>query len=207
MPLCYRFDFYNFSNTTSYTQTLAASPNKMTTRLLTAVLFLTIIGCNQKTDKRPETADCKPYFPFDKVEYYSIDFHESKLWELEEKENKTNTEIRLLNVLLKDKPDQIPDTVEFNNLETLGFKKKEIEKDKFQRLEKIFCERKHEEALYTSCIAVYRDILIFKRQNKTIGFARLCFECGDSIIAGTDKDWSEFGQSGDFQRLGAILEN
>lgn len=179
----------------------------MTTRLLTIIFFLTTIGCNQKTDKKSETTDCNPYFTFDKVEYYSIDFHESEIWKLEEKEIKTNPETRLLEILLKDTPNQTSDTLEFNDLETLGFKKKEIEKNKLQRLEKIFCERKHEQALYTSCISVYRDILIFKRQNKTIGFARLCFECGDSIIAGTDKDWSEFGQSGDFQRLGAILEN
>lgn len=180
---------------------------KMTTRILTTIIFLTIIACNQKADRKTEIVDCRPYFTFDNVEYYSIAISEDSVHNLDEKEQKTIDEDKLVELLIRDKPDTLSDTTIFTNIQTLGFKKKEIPKDKFDQLNKIFCERKHEEGLYSLCIAVYRDILIFKRQGKTIGFARICFDCGDSIIAGTDKDWSEFGQSGDFQRLGAILDN
>lgn len=114
---------------------------------------------------------------------------------------------KLLGLLMHNKPNTLSDTISFLGIEKFGFTKKEIQKDKLNQLNNIFCERKHDQAIYTLCAAVYRDILIFKRQGETIGFARVCFDCGDSIIAGTEKDWSEFGQSGDFQRLGAILED
>jgi hypothetical protein len=177
----------------------------MMTRILTTIIFLTTIACNQKTDGKTETNDCKPYFTFDSVEYYSIVIREDSVFNLEEKEPSTVDEERLIELLIRDTPDKLSDTTKFSNIEILGFKKKEIQKEKFDQLDKIFCERKHEEALYTTCIAVYRDILVFKRDKKTIGFARLCFDCGDSIIAGTDLNTLEFGQSGDFQKLGKVL--
>jgi hypothetical protein len=179
----------------------------MTTRILTTIILLTTIACNQKTGRKTETPDCKPYFTFDGVGYYSIAISEDSVFNLEEKESKITDEGRLIELLIEDTPDKLSDTTKFLNIETLGFKKKEIPKNKFDQLDKIFCERKHEEALYATCIAIYRDILIFKRGSKTIGFARLCFDCNDSIIAGTDLNTLEFGQSGDLQKLEAILDN
>ncbi len=176
----------------------------MTTRLLTAILFLTTIGCNRNTNNK---VDCSPYFIFDQVEHFSTSISEDSVFRLIELDTLTFDQSKLLGLLMNNKPDTIPDTTSFLDIEKFGFTKKEIQKDKLGQLNSIFCERKHDNAIYTLCAAVYRDILIFKRQGKTIGFARVCFDCGDSIIAGTDKDWSEFGQSGDFQRLGAILEN
>ena len=175
----------------------------MKTSILTSILFLAFLSCNFKTDKKTE--ECLPYFQFDKAEHYSISIDEGTVWDIEEKENKTNDESRLVELLLQGTPYKLSDTLKFNNIETLGFKKKEIQKDKFSQLDQIFCERKHEDAMYSLCIAIYRDILIFKQNNKTIGFAILCFDCWDSIITGTNKNTLEFGQSGDFQKLGGLL--
>jgi hypothetical protein len=77
----------------------------MTTRLLTVIIFLTTIACNQKTDRKTETADCTPYFTFDQVEYYSISISEDSVFNLEEKEPKTIDEDRLTDLLIRDKPD------------------------------------------------------------------------------------------------------
>jgi hypothetical protein len=178
---------------------------QMMTRVLMTIIVLTPIACNQKSERNAETTDCKPYFTFDSVEYYSIVIREDSVFNLEKKERKSRDEERLIELLIQDSPNKLSDTIKFLNMETLGFNKKVIQKDKFDQLDKIFCERKHEDPLYTTCIAVYRDILVFKRNKETIGFVRLCFDCGDSIFAGTDLNTLEFGQSGDFQKLGRLL--
>jgi len=177
----------------------------MTIRVAIVIIFLTTISCKVETERTTEVTDCKPYFTFDKVEYYSILIREDSVFDLEQKESKTIEENRLIELLIGNAPEDISDTSKLLNLEILGFKKREIQKNKFDELDKIFCERKHTQEIYTTCIAVYRDILIFKNINKTIGFARLCFDCGDSIITGTDLNKLAFGQSGDIQKLGILL--
>ena len=58
----------------------------------------------------------------------------------------------------------------------------------------------------TACIPVFRDILIFKKNNKSIGIAKICFECEKSHIVGTNKNIENFGQCGDFSKLMNILK-
>ncbi len=101
--------------------------------------------------------------------------------------------------------DTLADTPIFKNMEKIGFKKTKISSNKFKKLNQIFCERKHEEALYTTCSVIYRDILVFKEKGKIIGVAKICFECDKSVIIGTNNDTEEFGQSGDYGKLYKIL--
>ena len=49
---------------------------------------------------------------------------------------------------------------------------------------------------------MYRDILIFKHDQKITGIAKLCFECNQKVIVGsTNKKFEEF----DFGTLWEIL--
>ncbi|MBK7042123.1 MAG: hypothetical protein IPH46_17155 [Bacteroidetes bacterium] len=91
------------------------------------------------------------------------------------------------------------------DLEKIGYKKNAIGKGNFDKINSIFCERKHKESYATSCIAIYRDILVFKKSNKTIGVAKICFECEQNWIIGTDRNTMEFGMSGDYGKLYDIL--
>lgn len=179
-------------------------------KLLTISFFLTVLGCNnQSTNKQVSSTDtkndCKPYFSFDNVEHYYLDISEEKVWEIEERENKTDQEQKQLDLLIQDIPDKLSDTTILKDIEKIGFIKTEIPTDKFELLNRIFCERKHKEAYATACIAVYRDILVFKNENKIIGTTKVCFECDQSIITGTTLDTGEFGQSGDYGKLYKIL--
>ena len=60
---------------------------------------------------------------------------------------------------------------------------------------------------YEKTVAFYRDILVFKKENKTVGVAKVCFGCSQSIITGTKLNTQEFGQSGDYGRLKKLLYN
>ncbi len=91
------------------------------------------------------------------------------------------------------------------DLEKIGYKKNIIGKGNYDKINSIFCERNHKESYATSCIAIYRDILVFKKSNKTIGVAKICFECEQNWIIGTDRNTMEFGMSGDYGKLYDIL--
>ena len=171
-------------------------------------LILTISGCNRRAETEPMSpSECSTYFEFDQVDYYSVDISEDSVFTLEEKEGKATNELRLLELLLQDTLNELNDTIKLKDFETVGFAKQEISQDKFGQLDQIFCERTHDETVYSTCIPVYRDILFFKRKRRTIGFARICFDCDNSIIAGTTRDVSQFGQSGDYGRLWRLLKH
>ena len=181
-----------------------------TYKILTVLSLMTIFGCNNNPDKKKSVStepheDCKPYFQYDKVEHYFLDIDEEKIWVIEEKESKTDKEIKQLELLIQYTPDKLSDTIFIKDLEKIDFVKTEIQADKFEQLDKIFCERKHKNLITMPCIAYYRDILVFKKENKIIGIAKICFDCDQSVITGTTLNTSEFGQSGDYGKLYKIL--
>ncbi len=181
-----------------------------TYKILTVVFLIILFGCNnnsvsKKTETTESNLDCKPYFEFDQVEHYFLKIDEDKIWEMEEKKNRTEKENKQLELLIQHTPDKLSDTIFIKDLEKIDFVKSEIQTDKFEQLNGIFCERKHKESYAMACIAIYRDILVFKKDNKIIGTAKICFECDQSVITGTTLNTSEFGQTGDYGKLYKIL--
>lgn len=179
-------------------------------KILTVVFLIIMFGCNNNSDRKKIVSTetqfvCKPYFQFDQVEHYFLDIDEDKIWELEEKEVRSEKENIQLELLIEYTPDKLSDSIFIKDLEKIDFVKTDIKADKFEQLNKIFCERKHKESFATSCIAIYRDILVFKWNNKITGIAKICFDCDREVITGTTLNTSEFGQSGDYRKLYKIL--
>lgn len=159
-----------------------------------------LIACNSKPKN-----NCKPYFDYDAIEHYFISTSIETERKLEIRDNLTSDELRLNDVLFQRKPATLADSSILLNLERIGFVKRTVNASSFEIINTIFCERKHKESLATSCIAVYRDVLIFKKQGKIIGTAKICFECWFHVITGTSLNTDEFGQSGDYDRLRKLL--
>jgi hypothetical protein len=181
-------------------------------KFLSVICLLTLLACNNQADTQksvqPKTADnvaCKPYYQFDKIEHYFLIIEEDKLWKIEEKKTKTAKEKRQLELLIQYTPDKLSDTIILKDIEKIDFVKKEVPVDKFKKINEIFCQRKHNEVYALACIAIYRDILVFKKENKIIGTAKLCFSCDQSVITGTKLNTEEFGQSGDYKKLFQLL--
>lgn len=174
--------------------------------LLVIISIAFCIGCNDsKSDNDSQSSECEPYFNFDEVTHYTIDFPDDSLWAIEDKENKTPEEKRILDILWQDMPAQIKDSSLVIDLEKIGFSRYIIDLKFHNNLEQIFCERKHEDAEFTACVAVYRDILVFRNKNKIVGVAKICFECYQNFIVGTSLNTENFGQSGDYHKLGWVL--
>ena len=145
----------------------------------------------------PDTA-CTPYFQYDQVEHYYIGIAKGvPLPKLSNEENK-----RL--ALLTRESDPF-DTTIFSHLPVLGFIRTDLPAGLFSQLNEIFCYRKHKSILISRCMPVFRDILLFKKDNRIVGTARICFDCGQHVITGTTINTEGFGQSGDYGKLYNLL--
>lgn len=171
--------------------------------VLIIITFL-VCGCGEgekNVVKIPQEAiqqkKYKSYFSFDQIEHYAISdsirptFHNDSLSQLD---------YVLLGTLKG-----IQDTLFLDSLELIGFQKKQINSKKYYQLNKVFSEKKMEEYGVTECIAIYRDILVFREKRKIIGLAKICFECQKYNIVGTNADISTFPINRSFQHLKQIL--
>jgi len=181
-------------------------------KVLSVGCLMTVLACNNhsNTEKSipPKTTyqvACTPYFQFDKVDHYFLNMDHDKLWDIEQKKIKTEKEKKQLELLIQYTPDKLSDTTILKNIDKLDFVKKEISADKFTQINEIFCLRKHKDLYWLSCIAEYRDILVFKKENEIIGIAKICFSCDQNVITGTTLNTEEFGQSGDYKKLLHLL--
>jgi hypothetical protein len=77
------------------------------------------------------------------------------------------------------------DTTGFREAERIGYITSEISNTDFPLINRIFRNFVYETSS-NLCIKTYRDILVFKKDNRTIGFIKLCFECHDAILISKD---------------------
>lgn len=178
------------------------------------IFYLTFLGCNLTTEKKNEPVDNlkstkqeigKKFFVYDAIDYYTNDIDESKIGELYDNQSKSEIDSFKMGIILGDIPKSISDLEFIDYLSKIGYKKTQIDKSKFESIDKIFVEKTTTENIATACIYVYRDILIFKKDNKVIGTVKVCFGCMANQINGTTSNTENFGQDGDYERLGKIL--
>ena len=152
--------------------------------IVAAFIFLLLIACggdhSESQKSLPIEAD---RFEFDGLEHFHSDITSPKLMELQSKKNKTKGEDILVGVLSFDLLDTLADTMYLKKLTSLGFKRRKISPKKFGLIRKIFSVSDEPEYV-TPFIPEYRDILVFRKNNKVKGLARICFTCNQSSIIG-----------------------
>ena len=147
----------------------------------------------------------KSFFEFDEVEYFHKDITEDDTYLLMSNEKKNAYEQNLFDVLIGDFPNSISDSKISLRIKNAGYAKKKLDKSKLKSLEEIFIEKEVDEAIFSACINVYRDVLIFKRKKRVVGVAKICFDCMAYHIVGTNANTENFGQGGDYEKLATIL--
>jgi hypothetical protein len=172
------------------------------------VLMLWACGSPSGSDagSKLKNVDRTPYFDYDAVEHYAVGISEQALFELEEKDRRTENEEALLGILWADQLQSLADSVLIPKLERVGFSRRDLATTQVEGLKRIFCARTHDDPVFAACIQIYRDVLIFREKGSVVGMAKICFTCGDSEIVGTDLSTEEFGQSGDLAVLKSILD-
>jgi len=146
----------------------------------------------------------KPFFAFDAIDYYKSDIDENTAMNL------VNTQSTVLdsieyNLIIDETSENISDEYFINNLTKAGYKKTEINSADFQQITNLFSEQQEREGLYFACIPIFRDILVFKKNEKVIGAAKICFGCNDYKIIGTNANTENFGQGKDYEILSLIF--
>jgi hypothetical protein len=182
---------------------------------LAITIFLVLTNCNVKpttTLPTPTVTDkCPAYFEFDQLTHYEISITDDSVAQLQER-RRNEKEEKLFEILSDRVFDEkysmtsLADTIKLFSLEKVGFVKKEISKEKFQPISAVFCEKHSDENDQNMCLPVYRDIILFREQNRVVGFARICFDCEISNIVGSNRDTYSFGEAGEFEVLERLLK-
>lgn len=147
----------------------------------------------------------KLYFNYDAIDYYHINMEENSIMALDTIPNRSKKDQLKLDILINKTPKDINDTEFIKSLDKLGFKKSVIKAQNFKKINEIFIEKTVNENIEYACIPIYRDILIFKKQKKVIGIAKICFECHQKHIVGTNANTENFGQDGDYPKLLQVI--
>ena len=181
------------------------------------LIFLTIIISCKKTEHKivdtpslKSLSDSKNFFDFDQVIHYEYLKNDANLEKYGEEQKKYSSDDKLRRRIIIGKnyengmPKSETDTLFLEKLEILGFKKKNIDKKYNKQLNNIFSENVSE-LFNSSCFPFYRDILVFKKHNKTVGMTKICFECGQSLFYGQKNNTTYFGQKDEYEQLVKIL--
>ena len=179
------------------------------------LIFITIIFdcCSFSSDKeqsapikkQSEKLKSKNFFDYDEIDHYSSRYGDMDVEKLYNNQSRSKIDSLKTAVVLGDTPKGISDLSFIVKLESLGYKKNAVDKSKFEEIDKIFMEKSVKQIIMYSCIYVYNDILIFKKQKKVIGTAKICFGCMGNEIKGTNANTENFGQDGDYEKLEKLL--
>lgn len=173
-----------------------------------AILFLglALTGCNEKIEKGEAGVIVgKHYFDFDEVIHYKIDIEEDSVYKSMQKHGdlkyKSERDSLISTIMIDDAPYKLTDTTFETNIKRIGFTSKKINKSKLAALNEIFRERKYDDYTFTACLNVYRVILVFKRQSRTVGIAKICFGCGGLMLVGANDTTDEFMEYAELHKL------
>lgn len=182
---------------------------------LFALLALLLSSCHSTPAKKivpPPSitqlpkADSNQFFDYDALERYVFNGDEDEIFDLNNKKHHSVMESFKLDVLMGARPDSVPGLGFIDSLVKTGFVRSMIDPSKFPEINKIFTYKPSTEHEFTECLFLYANILVFKKNNKIVGVAKICFHCMENLIRGTKLNTENFGQNGDYARLKKILD-
>lgn len=174
--------------------------------ILTLLLFSFACASSLSPAEVNENDDWKVYyFDFDQIDYYRSAITENETIELEGKKRTKNEDL-LLSLVTGDRPVDLNDTSFISKLEKLGFVRKDLAEEKLPLIKDLFREKSDDPAnVWSLCLPVYRDLLIFRKENIIEGIAKICFECDEIQIIGTTANTRNFRSNKGFSKLRKIL--
>jgi hypothetical protein len=114
------------------------------------------------------------HFEFIDVDYFQLNISEDKHTELATKENKSEEEIVLNALLSEDYPNNLDDNF-FKHLKKWYTFKGKINENKLSQLSEVYSNGFN--FMKSKCIPIYRDILVFKKNDSIVGISKICFDC------------------------------
>ncbi|RKR09966.1 hypothetical protein C8C83_1629 [Flavobacterium sp. 90] len=174
------------------------------------LIVVVISSCNNS--KKAEVADTKvvkkelrPFFDSGKIDHYYLNFSDNDFMKIIRKETNTEKEKEFIDIYEFDFPDTIPQENFEKILLNHKYKKMDLTIKQQKDIQDVFSEK---DSLMTegyACAAEYRDIFLFKKKEKTVGIAKICFKCGRFQITGSKLDTNGFGLWYELDRLKSII--
>jgi len=173
-----------------------------------SLLFILVIffGCHPKETKTVGHSNANLVFDFDEVEHYQTDITDSQLRDFFQKEEKKLEVKRFEDILISEAPEKINDKNFIADINLNYPLKTKIETRYFDIIKDFYTVRPYREVDVNACAPIYRDILIFKKQSKTIGISKICFQCGIQQTIGSSKNTADLAQNGDWDELKKALK-
>lgn len=174
------------------------------------LIVLVISSCNNSNkaevaSKKVVKKQLRPYFDSDKIDHYYLNFSDTDFTKLIRKDRNTEKEIEFITLFVHHFPDTIPKENFEKILLNHNYKKLDLTIKQQKDIQNVFSEKDSVPSSYASCAAEYRDIFLFKKKEKTIGIAKICFKCGRFQITGSKLDVSGFGLWSELDRLKNII--
>lgn len=180
------------------------------------IMVNTFGGCRTDTNKKldftsstettKQATSKNKFFAYNKIDYYRIDTKEIEIHDLFDNQSNSEIDSFKYGIILGQIPWSAADTTFINQLKNIGYHRYEIDNSKFDSFDKIFIEKTSKNHITSNCkVAVYRDLLIFKQNDKIIGTTKICFSCFRNQIHGTKANTINFGGDGDYGKLATLL--
>ncbi|MBW8362021.1 MAG: hypothetical protein K0M56_07540 [Kaistella sp.] len=185
---------------------------KTTHPLLFLVFFLMVLNCKKNSSEKPiqkitVEQNIQPFFDYDKIEYYhsNIDNSLNGLNEIYDKLEENQIDSLQFKVLIGNVPENNIDSGSVNKLNQIGFRKIPLSDKKQNELKVIFVAKNRKSEPKDGLKPIFTDILVFKKQNKIVGFSKLSFKYLQSIIIGSKLNSGYFPTNAEHQKIEKIL--
>ena len=111
---------------------------------------------------------------FDEINYYKFDKSFDEFYLINH--HKSSKRKAIYDIVYGNTPKTVLDTLFVKDLEKYHYHKKHLENSKYQKIAEIYANGSRQYDV--TCKVTFRDILVFKKNNKIVGISKICFGCG-----------------------------
>ena len=179
-------------------------------RYIFIIIIIVISSCNDSKKIHLENQkvlkkELRPFFDSDKIDHYYVNHSLESIIEFEIENKKSKKHKEFSDLFMGYFPDSIPKKDFEETLLNHNYKKSILSDKQQKEIENIFSEKDSLQTSGYACVPEYRDIFIFKKKEKIVGIAKICFKCGRFQIIGSKLDTSGFGLWSELDRLKNIV--
>ena len=176
------------------------------------IILIIAFACNnseksKNTNEKVAKKELRPFFDSDEINHYYLNLSDDDFMKIMMKDKNTQKEKELMTLFVHHFPDSIPKENFEEILLKHNYKNSNLSLKQQKEIENVFSEKDSLQNTFAACAAQYRDIFIFKKKEKTIGIAKICFKCGRTQIVGSKLDTSGFGLWTELDRLKSIVRS
>ncbi|WP_124020562.1 hypothetical protein [Flavobacterium tructae] len=179
-------------------------------RYIFILIVIVFMSCNDSKKSNLEIQkvvkkELRPFFDSDRIDHYFVNYTLESIIDFEEKSKKSKKHQEFEDLFMGYFPDSIPKRDFEEILISHNYKKSNLTIKQQKEIENVFSQKDSLQMSAYACVPEYRDIFIFKKKEKTIGIAKICFKCGRFQIIGSKIDTQYFGLFEELDKLHNIV--